>query len=460
MVDAVVEFCSMQTRHNNWQSEMMLLPSIEDRIPRDYYLRRMKDVLDLSFVHDMVRPLYCQDNGRPSIDPEVIIRLFLLQAITGIASVRQLLREADLHLGYRWFIGYGASEALPDHSSLSRALSRFGDGVFNEIFERSIAQCRTSGLIDGRVLHIDATTIRADLDRDRVDKPNSPDPDARFGRFPDGTKQPGFKQQTVVDDKSRVILAIDVLPANAAEGSNATGALDKAAKRLEEPPEAMCADSAYASGENRAECEARGVRLVSPPRRARNHHSNEYFTIERFTYDELRDMFICPAGKFLKKAGRGGSKPDRWKYRASQKDCGSCPLKSECTKAPQRCVNVSGHHAALVRLREDSQSSEFQVLYRRRAPVIEGLFAEAKQWHGLARATRRGLSKVRVQCLLVASVLNLKRLASVIGSLANGMQVAVVKLSLLHSILRVFRRLFAATQRCLTFPSMPEPESI
>lgn len=156
----------MQTKRNDDQHEMMLLPSLEDRIPADYYLRKLKQVLDLSFVHNMVRPMYCQDNGRPSIDPEVIIRLFLLQAITGTSSVRQLLREADLHLGYRWFIGYGASESLPDHSSLSRALSRFGEDVFNEIFRCSIAQCQASGLVVGEIVHIDATTIRADLDNE------------------------------------------------------------------------------------------------------------------------------------------------------------------------------------------------------------------------------------------------------------------------------------------------------
>lgn len=402
----------MQTKRNDEQHEMMLLPSLEERIPADYYLRKIKQVLDLSFVHDMVRPMYCQDNGRPSIDPEVIIRLFLLQAITGTSSVRQLLREAELHLGYRWFIGYGASESLPDHSSLSRALSRFGEDVFNEIFKRSIAQCQASGLVVGEIVHIDATTIRADLDKDRVNKAGSPDPDARFGHFPNGTMQPGFKQQTAVDDSSRVILAVEVFPANAAEGSNVKGVLDEASQRLKRRPDVVCADSAYASGENRAQCEDRGIRLVSPPRKARNHHSGEQFTIEQFSYDESLDIFICPAGKVLKRAGRVGSKPNRWKYRASSKDCGVCPLKSECTNTAQRCVNVSGEHAALVRLRADSKSADFRCLYRRRCKVIEGVFAEAKQWHGLGRAWWRGLDKMHVQCLLIASVLNLKRLVS------------------------------------------------
>jgi transposase len=391
---------------------MMLLPSLEDRIPADYHLRRINDGLDLSFVHDRVRPLYCQDNGRPSIDPEVIIRLFLLQAITGTSSVRELLREADLHLGYRWFIGYGASEALPDHSSLSRALSRFGDDVFNEVFERSIAQCLSSGLVEGSVLHLDATTIRADLDKGRVNKEDSPDPDAKFGRFPDGTKQPGFKQQTVVDDASRVILAVEILPANAAEGNHVTEVLDEALERIGRTPEAVCADSGYASGENKAECERRAIRLVSPPRVARNHHSKEQFGIEQFIYDDKQDVFFCPAGKTLKRAGKIGNKEGRWKYRASAGDCKVCPLKANCTKAAQRCINAGSHHGALQRLREDRGSADFWSLYRRRAPVVEGVFAEAKQWHGLGRAWRRGIAKVRVQCLLVAAVMNFKRLAS------------------------------------------------
>jgi transposase len=405
----------MQTRRNTSQSEMMLLPSLEEFVPLDDPLRRLKNALDLSFIHEIVRPLYCQDNGRPSIDPEVVIRLFILQAIKGIKSVRQLLRDAHLHMGYRWFIGYSATESLPDHSALSKILDRFGDDVFDEIFRQSIAQCKSSGLIEGRILHIDATTIRADIDKTTVEKENASDADARFGRFPDGTKKPGYKQQTVVDNKSRVVLAVDVKPANEAEGCEIMSTLDAATEWLDKPPEALCADSGYASGENKAECEARGIRFVSPPRKVCNHHSKTQFTIEQFVYDEKNDVFVCPAGKILKQAGSGGNKPGRWKYRASAKDCGKCPLKTQCTKTSQRCVNVGTHHGALVRLREDSKTSEFAALYRRRAPIVEGVFAEAKQWHGLARAWWRGRVKVRVQCLLIASVLNMKRLAGVSG---------------------------------------------
>ncbi len=168
----------MQTKRDHRQQEMTLLPPLETLIPEDHYLRRLDRVLNLWFVHEAVRDRYCQDNGRPSIDPEVIIRLFLLQAMDGIPHVRELMRQVQVNLAYRWFIGYQLDEPLPDHSTLSRALDRFGDQVFNELFERSIAQCKASGLIEGRVLHVDATTIRADLHANRVQTDDSPDPDA------------------------------------------------------------------------------------------------------------------------------------------------------------------------------------------------------------------------------------------------------------------------------------------
>ena len=221
---------------------MMLLPSLEALIPRDHRLYKLNRVVDLSFVHEAVRDRYCQDNGRPSVDPEVVIRLFVIAALEGIRSVRELMREVQVNLAYRWFIGYRLDEALPDHSTLSRALDRMGDEVFNELFSRSVEQCRRSGLIEGRVLHVDATTIRADLDADRVAKPDSPDPDARFGRFPDGKIRPGYKQETIVDERRRVVLGVSVMAANCPDDTGMADMVDAVTDRLGQAPEALCAD--------------------------------------------------------------------------------------------------------------------------------------------------------------------------------------------------------------------------
>ena len=391
---------------------MMLLPPMETLIPKNHYLKKLDRVLDLSFVHEAVREHYCQNNGRPSIDPEVIIRLFLIQAMDGITHVRELMRQVQVNLAYRWFIGYRLDEKLPDHSTLSKALDRFGDNIFNELFKRSISQCKKSGLIEGKVLHIDATTIRADLDCNRVNKPDSPDPDARFGHFPGGKLTPGYKQHTVADEHTRVILGLSVTAANVSEHDRMLEVLDEAVRHTKAIPEAVCADAGYSSGENNAEMEERGIRFVSPPPKARTYTGDKYFTVEDFEYDENRNIFICPAGKTLKYMGRVKGRPKQRRYGVLASVCQKCELKDKCTKANRRQLKVSKNHASLIRLRADSKTESFKKLYRSRAPVIEGIFGEAKEWHGLRRAWRRGMSKMRVQCLLIAAVINLKRLAT------------------------------------------------
>ena len=416
---------------------MMLLPSLEEFVPKDHYLRRLDRVLDLSFVHEAVRDRYCQDNGRPSVDPEVVFRLFLLQAIEGVPSVRRLMQRVHVDLSYRWFIGYRVDEKLPDHSTLSKALDRFGDEVFNELFERSVRQCQASGLIEGKVLHVDATTIRADLDINRVDKSDSPDQDAHFGRFPDGRKLPGYKQQTVADGRSRVIVGVSVLPANRRDDAEFVEVVDKTIDRLGVSPDAVCADSAYGNGPNSAALYDRGIRLVSPPPKRGDKRGGSYFSVEDFGYDRDRDEFLCPVGSKLKYRGRQKGRPDRRLYRAAESSCRGCSLKASCTPGKCRHLNVGVNHDALTRLRLDSKTESFRQMYRARAPVVEGVFAEAKQWHGLRRAWRRGLAKMSIQCLLIAAVMNFKRLAA--GCSGFGALNAVCK-ALIDFVIRLVRR--------------------
>ena len=401
----------MQTKREQLSYEMTLLPPLEGLIPEDHRLRKLNRVLDLGFVHEAVRECYCSDNGRPSVDPEVVIRLFLLQAIEGIRSVRELMREVQVNLAYRWFIGYRLDEPLPDHSTLSRSLERFGDAVFNRLFSESIGRCRTSGLIEGRVLHVDATTIRADLDSNRVGTADSPDPDAGFGHFPDGRHRPGYKQHVAVDGQARVVVGMTVTSAAKYEGTEAVAMVDQVIGRLGVMPEVVCADSAYGSGQNRAMLEERGVRLVSPPKSI-TAAKDDHFTVEDFHYDSEKDEFICPAGMPLTYVYNDSERPDRRCYCASKKACRDCSYKTRCTRSAARKIKVSKYHAARIRLQADSRTESFRQLYRSRAPMVEGVFAEEKQWHGLRRAWRRGLAKMRVQCLLIAAVINFKRLAT------------------------------------------------
>jgi transposase len=407
----------MQTKREKLSYAMMLLPSLEEFVPADDRLRKLDRVLDLRFVHEAVRDRYCQDNGRPCLDPEVVIRLFVLQAIEGIHSVRELMRQVHANLTYRWFIGYTVTEPVPDHSTLSRALDRFGNEVFDRLFSLSIAQCQRSGLIEGKVLHLDATLIRADLDASHVNKPESADPDARFGRGPGGRKIPGYKQQTVADGKTRVVVAVSVMPADRHDHEGAIAAVDQATGRLGQTPQAVCADAAYANGPNRAALAECGIRLVSPPRRIdATGQEEQRYGVDAFAYDATDDVYICPAGERLSYAGTESTRSRRRRYRAPVSVCTACAFKSRCTTSRRKMLQVGPHHHALSALRADAQTASFRTLYRSRAPVIEGVFAEGKQWHGLRRAARRGLCNMLIQSLLIAAVLNYKRLAAFAGA--------------------------------------------
>jgi transposase len=136
---------------------------LRDVLPDDHVLVRVDGVLDLSWLHDEIAGLYDAAAGRPSIDPEVAVRLMLAGFLLGIVHDRRLLREAQVNLAIRWFCGYGLHEALPDHSSLTRIRQRWGAERFRRIFERTVRACVDAKIAKGEVVHVDASLIRADV---------------------------------------------------------------------------------------------------------------------------------------------------------------------------------------------------------------------------------------------------------------------------------------------------------
>src|SRR5262245_27253143 len=107
-------------------------------IPQDHLLRRIDSKIDFGFIYDVTERLYCSDNGRPSIDPVLFFRMQLISYLYGMKSDRELCREVHLNLAYRWFCRLKLSDAVPDHSSMTRIRDRFGEAAFSEIFERLI----------------------------------------------------------------------------------------------------------------------------------------------------------------------------------------------------------------------------------------------------------------------------------------------------------------------------------
>ena len=338
-----------------------------ERIPDDHVLVKVDHVLDLSWLSSEVAGLYCADNGRPGIDPEVAVRLMLAGLLLGIVHDRRLMREAQVNLAIRWFVGDALHETLPDHSSLTRIRQRWGEDVFRRIFTRVVRQCLTAGLVSAETVHVDASLIRADVSMDALisrhldavddaDDANDAervarrtgnfkklcgtDPDASMATSSRAPLRPAYKQHTAVDDSVGVVVDVEIVTGEEHDTGRFEERLDVIAETLGVAPERITADAAYGVGRIYAALEDRRITAVIPPLSVVRRKGAQGFATERFKYVPHHDVVRCPARKRL--APRNRTKSGRW-YRADRRDCARCPLKAQCLPrgTPSRAVCIS-----------------------------------------------------------------------------------------------------------------------
>ena len=439
-------------RQDRWQEDLFVACPLRDLIPDDHVLKRVDKVLDLSWLRDEVRDCYCQDNGRPGIDPEAAVRLMLAGLFEGIVHDRKLMRQAQVNIAIRWFAGYRLQENLPDHSSLTRIRQRWGAEQFKRIFLRVVAACVEAGLVGGETIHNDATLIRADVswqslterhveavlrenaEPDKPDDPDAPPPKPARGRprtkapkpkkysptDPDATMatsckqyrlEPCYKQHTAVDDEAGVIVDVEVTTGEASEGQQLPEQIKRVEANTGRKVKTVTGDAAYAHSNNCMVAENMEIDAVIPPQ-AENSKPRR-IPARRFKYDGKHKVVRCPGGKVLR---RSSYHSKRWLYRARGADCRVCPLRERCVppSAKARTIPIAHGFEALLRARRRRLrwGEREYALYRRHRWRVEGVHGEAKTQHGLRRAVRRGLWNVAIQAYLTATVMDLKRLAA------------------------------------------------
>ncbi len=149
----------------NVQNEYELV-CIEELVHPDHPLRKVHKHIDFSFILDLVRPYYCEDNGRPSADPIMLFKMLLIGYLDGIRSERRLEREVFSNNAYRWFLGLGLKDRVPDHSTLSYFRERLQEGdVLQQIFDRVVLLAIQHRLVAGRVLITDSTHLKANANK-------------------------------------------------------------------------------------------------------------------------------------------------------------------------------------------------------------------------------------------------------------------------------------------------------
>ncbi len=143
---------------------------IEELVPQDHLLRKIDKVIDFEFIHDKVKDLYCADNGRPAVDPVVLFKMLFIGYLFGIRSERQLIREIEVNLAYRWFIGLGLRDKVPDASTFSQnRRRRFTENtIYQEIFDEIVVQAMGRKLISGRFLYTDSTHLKASANKQEL----------------------------------------------------------------------------------------------------------------------------------------------------------------------------------------------------------------------------------------------------------------------------------------------------
>jgi len=439
------------------QLEMVTL---EELVPKDHLLRKIDRFIDFSFIYDEVRHLYCENNGRPAVDPVRLFKMLFIGYLFGIRSERQLVREIQVNVAYRWFLQMSLTEKVIDASTFSQNRRRRFDGAEIEqvIFDRIVEQAIAQGLIEGKALFTDSTHLKANANKRRHTvhkvaqspmeyleelnqaveadrqargkKPLKPrpikpqskptkisdtDPDA--GYMVRDQKPEGFfyLDHRTVDGKHGLITDTHVTPGNINDARPYLGRLDRQCERFQLKPLVVGLDAGYNSA---AVCHGLVVRGIDGVVGYKRPHGPKGRLKRRdFHYDAERDAYRCPQGCWL---GYATTSRDGYRqYKSDPAVCRDCLLLHRCTQSRNHQKVMVRHvwEADRERINQNRLSRWGKRVYERRRETVERSFADAKQLHGHRYARYRGLSRVRSQCLLAAACQNMKKIALLLARL-------------------------------------------
>lgn len=434
--------------------------TMEQLVPKDHLVRKIDKSIDFEFIRDEVAHLYCKDNGRPPVDPVRLFKIILLGYIFGIKSERQLVKEIEVNVAYRWFLRMSLTEKVIHASTLSQnRIRRFnGTDIFERIFTNIVLQAMDKGLVAGQELFTDSTHLKAnanknkhqnelqevrtsaylemlneDVLKDREAEGKKPlkeqnkaaklkntkvsttDPESGF--MTRDNKPQGFfyLDHRTVDGMHGIIVDTHATAGNVNDSQPYICRLDYALEQFNLNPIAVGIDAGYFTAPV-AEClERRGILGVFGYRRPSR--TKNTFKKKHFIYNKGKDSYRCPNGQELiyKTTSRAGYR----EYHSNPKECIDCPLRQDCTSSQNMKKVVTRHiyTEAMDRANQMRLSKYGRKTYRRRSETVERSFADAKQHHGHRYARFRGLAKVQMQCWLAAAAQNIKKIALVVSYL-------------------------------------------
>lgn len=445
-------------KDNNSAQQGLELVLIENLVPKDHILRKIDKYVDFSFIKDLTKDLYCSDNGRPAVSPVVLFKMLFIGYLFGIRSERQLVKDIEVNVAYRWFLGFSLTDKIPSHSTISQnRISRFKDtDVYQKIFDNIVFQTINKNLVDGKILYTDSTHLKANankkkfikeqveqstkyyfneleknINEDRITHGKQPlkekektletkeikvsttDPESGY-MVRDG-KPKGFfyLDHRTVDGKYNIITDVYVTPGNINDVDPYIERLDVQIDKFNFKTKYVGADAGYLTNNICREIFERELKAVMGYRRGP--HVKGKYSKYRFQYVEEQDVYYCPDLRALeyKTTNRDGYR----EYACKEEYCSKCMLKEKCLSSKSKKKVVYRH--VWEEYKEDvvkfTKTEKGKWLYDRRKETIERSFADSKELHGLRYARFRGIKKVSEQCLLTAAVQNMKKMARVLS---------------------------------------------
>jgi transposase len=442
----------MMGRQRRDQGRLFYEFRLEDRIPENHLLRRINVFVTVALadLHKELKPHY-SDIGRPSVDPELMIRMLIVGYCYGIRSERKLCQEVELHLAYRWFCKLDLDDEIPHHSTFSEnRLGRFRESdLLRHIFERVVWAAMAMGLVKGEGFAVDASVLEANASRyhgkapdeldwtekqrqtravreylaalDEATEPNpdrkppkviSPsDPSSAWTAKANKRVQFGYGLNYLIDIDEAVIVDVEATPARTYDEVEATKVMiDRTEQCFDLKPKRLAADTAYGTGRFLGWLVKDRNIIPHIPVRDASERDDGTFSRSDFKWDKRNGVYICPNNKVLHTTGTV-HEGTTLRFRASKEDCDFCPLKARCCpNTPVRQIPRDINEDARDVARRKMATKAF-LKSRDQRKRVEMRFAHLKTHHGFERMRLRGLSGARDEFHLAAIVQNLKTLA-------------------------------------------------
>jgi len=424
--------------------------SLEDLVPQDHYLRAIDKYVDFDFIYDLVEPLYSETDGRPSLDPVVLIKLPLLQYLENIKSMRQTVEQVQVNTAYRWFLGLSLEDHVPHFSTFGKNYTRRfkGTDLFEQIFFGILTQAIEAGLVNSRTVFVDGTHIkahanahkyekkdiqeeplfyleqlRAEIREDRVlhekkalkslekeeiktKKISRTDPES--GWFHKGEHKEVFAYcAQVACDEHGWVLGFTTHAGNEHDSRTFKSIHDLLMCHY--TMEMMVMDAGYKTPAIAHLLREEGITPILPYKRPMTKEG--FLKKVEFVYDAEFDGYTCPNGQWMSynTTNRRGYR----EYKSNPKHCIHCPLLSVCTQSKNHVKVITRHlwERDLEACEQLRRLGFTKAIYAKRKETIERLFGAAKEFHGLRYTQQKGREAMHAKLALTLACLNIKKFA-------------------------------------------------